>query len=67
MAVNSKLRDRIREAGGQRAFSRLLGVHESLVSKIVRGERKPSEEKKRRWAGVLGVSVEEVFPREDAE
>ncbi len=66
MAVNSKLKSQIQELGGQRTFAGLLGVHESLVSKVVRGERTPSREKQRRWAEILGVDVEEIFPEEAA-
>jgi DNA-binding transcriptional regulator YdaS (Cro superfamily) len=59
--VNKKLKAKIIERfGSQFVFSQELGVHESEVSKIIRGRHQLSPEKKERWCSVLGCN-ETIF------
>lgn len=39
-----------------------LGVHESVLSRVVRGRRQLPEAERRRWAKVLGCEVTDIFP-----
>ncbi|VBB41791.1 hypothetical protein TRIP_B170093 [uncultured Desulfatiglans sp.] len=51
----------VEKFGSQVAFSRKLKVHDSLVSKVVRGWRGLSEKEQSRWAGLLGTDAKEIF------
>lgn len=60
--MNLKLKAKIIEKyGGQWKFAPKVGEHESAVSKIVRGRKHLSQEKKEKWAKVLDCDVEEIF------
>jgi transcriptional regulator with XRE-family HTH domain len=59
MTVNRKLKAAIITTyGSQIAFAADLGVDESLISRIVRGWRKPTEELQKLICEKLGVSSE---------
>jgi hypothetical protein len=53
----------VRKFGTQLSFCATTQEHPTVVSAIVRGRRKISEAKRRRWAQVLGADVEELFPK----
>lgn len=42
-------------------FARDMGVHESYVSDVIHGKRKPNIERKNKWAKALDSSVDELF------
>ena len=46
----------------QVSFATLVGITQSTVSKIERGDHCPSDAMKWRIAGVLRLTVEELFP-----
>jgi transcriptional regulator with XRE-family HTH domain len=65
MKPNAKLWAAIKERGlNQRQFSHLVKNHESVVSRIVTGQWHIDEERKFRYAKVLRVSADELFPDE---
>lgn len=47
--------------GSQADFARVLRVHESDVSRVVRGRRSLPLEEKKRWAMVLDRPVDDLF------
>jgi plasmid maintenance system antidote protein VapI len=52
----------IKEAGlNQRTFARLIGEHESIVSRVVNGSMNLPPSKAMTWAKVLGQPVERLF------
>jgi transcriptional regulator with XRE-family HTH domain len=62
--MNFELYKAIREKGlRQRDFARLVGDHESVVSRIVNGVWIPDELRKVRYARALGRKPDEVFPK----
>jgi len=63
--VNRILKARIIEHfGSQFDFAHALGIHEAMVSKIVRNRLRLSEEERRRWARVLKDDPDRLFPVE---
>lgn len=62
MKMNVKLLLAIRGQGlTQREFSRLVGDHESVVSRIVNGVWVPDEMRKIRYAKALRKRVDDLF------
>lgn len=60
--MNKKLKAKIFEVYGSQAdFAHSVRVHESDVSRIIRGRRSLPESEQRRWAMFLHVKPEEVF------
>jgi len=45
----------------QKEFARLVGDHETLISRVVRGHWNLDEERKIRYAKVLNKKPEELF------
>ena len=45
----------------QRQFAQALAIHESTVSKIIKGTRKPSIRLALAFSRALGIPVEELF------
>lgn len=59
--MNKKLKAAIvGKYGSQADFAQVVGVDETIVSRIVRGRRELSEEEKTRWAAILQTG-KEVF------
>ena len=59
---HKKLKAKIVEKYGASAdFAPEVGVHESFVSKIIRGRRMLSPESQRFWANALGCKPSEIF------
>ena len=59
MSINLKLKSAIiSQYGSQIAFAAVLGVHDSLLSRIVRGWREPTEELRKLICEKLGVTNE---------
>ena len=48
--------------GSQDDFAERIGVSRSVVSNVVRGRRKLSDEKKIEWATALDCAVGDIFP-----
>jgi plasmid maintenance system antidote protein VapI len=48
--------------GSQDDFAERIGVSRSVVSNVIRGRHKLSDEKKIVWATALGCCVGEIFP-----
>ena len=46
----------------QEGFAAAIGERPSVVSNVIRGRRKLSDEKKIIWANALGSSIGEIFP-----
>jgi transcriptional regulator with XRE-family HTH domain len=62
MKANFDLLRAIRERGlRQREFARLVGDHESVVSRIVNGIWVPDEARKIKYATAVGKKVEDLF------
>jgi plasmid maintenance system antidote protein VapI len=60
--MNRKLKAKIIENhGSQWQFAHALGIHESEVSRIIRGTRTLNPEDRRKWAEALSVKEEEIF------
>jgi transcriptional regulator with XRE-family HTH domain len=47
----------------QADFALAVGAQESLVSRVIRGRRELSNEKKRQWAEKLDCNANELFTR----
>ncbi|UCF83759.1 MAG: XRE family transcriptional regulator [Desulfobacteraceae bacterium] len=54
----------IREFGTQADFSMAIREDESIVSRVIRGRRSLSSEKKKEWAKVLKSKPQELFGTE---
>lgn len=55
--------DYLRDAGKKpAAFAKELGVAPSTVTRIIKGERKPSFELSKRISGITGIPVEALRP-----
>ncbi len=70
--MNLKLKTRIIELFGNQAnFAQEMGLQESLVSRVVRGRRRISEEDQNKWAKALQLHVKHLFetdtPYDDGE
>ena len=64
---NYPLKARIIERyGSQSNFAFATRTDEAIISKIVRGRRKPTEAQRVTWAGLLGADVDTLFNRETA-
>jgi transcriptional regulator with XRE-family HTH domain len=50
----------------QNQLARILGMDETLLSKIIRGYREPSETQRRQLADYLEVSEQWLFDKSDA-
>ena len=62
MEGNYKLLQAIRDEGlTQRAFAKLVGDSECIVSGVVRGLRNLDENRQARYAEALGKKVEDIF------
>jgi len=60
--MNLKLKFRIIELFGNQAnFAQKMGLHESLVSRVVRGRRSISKEYQKKWARILRQDVKDLF------
>jgi transcriptional regulator with XRE-family HTH domain len=65
--VNRNLKaEIIRKFGAQYNFAAALGIRESFISSITQGHDTLSDDAKKRWAHVLGVSVKKLFPEDGA-
>lgn len=60
--MNTRLKIKILERfGTQVRFCRKAGLHESQVSRVVRGHIAPPKDERARWAKLLGCRVAEIF------
>jgi len=60
--MNWKLKKRILEFYQSQAnFAEAAKVHDSMISRVVRGRRKLSIEEKKRWALLLRCKPEQIF------
>jgi hypothetical protein len=60
--MNLKLKLKIIEKyGGQWRFAPAVDEHESVISKVIRGRKELSNEKKRIWAKALECRVRDIF------
>jgi transcriptional regulator with XRE-family HTH domain len=60
--VNRKLKGRIIELFGTQAdFAEAMKEDESIVSRIVRGRRRPDDEQMKKWAAALDRKPEQLF------
>jgi hypothetical protein len=50
----------------QADFSYFIKRPETIVSKVIRGRYPLKDKEKQRWAGALGVDVNELFKQGDA-
>ena len=64
MAMNLTLKVAILQAGLTQAdISQRTGIHDTKLSKIVRGYREPSEAEQKAIAKVLRRAVHDLFPQ----
>ena len=60
--MNLNLKFRILEIYGSQAdFAQIIGEHENIVSRVIKGRRQLSQEKKELWARKLRSSVKALF------
>ena len=60
--LNKRLKAKIIErAGTQADFAVLAGEREEEISRVIRGRRSLSLERKSRWARLLKTTVDEIF------
>jgi transcriptional regulator with XRE-family HTH domain len=60
--VNRKLKGKIIELFGTQAdFAQAMKEDESIVSRIVRGRRRPDGEQMKKWAAALDCKPEQLF------
>ena len=63
--MNKRLKARIIEGfGTQSDFAEVARTHESVVSRVVRGRQRLSEDSQRLWAKLLGCKARELFEQE---
>jgi plasmid maintenance system antidote protein VapI len=63
---NFELLKSIKEEGlNQREFAKIVGVHESIISRIINGTWNIDHMRKIKFAKVLGKNPEELFPSGD--
>ena len=66
MRINWRLLKAIREKGlRQRDFARIVGEHESVVSRVISGQWNPCEKRKAVYARALGMKPADLFPGGD--
>lgn len=64
--MNKILKSKIIEKfGTQFDFAIAVQMHESDVSRIIRGRREPTPETRKQWAAVLGVGEKRIFGNKD--
>ncbi len=51
--------------GTQFEFSKVMGLHEAEVSRIVRTRRELSKENQAKWAAALNTEPENIFNQDD--
>lgn len=68
LTVNGDLMRRLikEKFGSYEAFGDECGVSRQYVSRVVNGQDIPALERAVQFAALLGVSVEELFPKESA-
>lgn len=60
--MNRMLKAKIFEKfGTQWDFAMAIGVHEAMVSRIIRGRRTLTKEERQRWADLLQADCTEIF------
>lgn len=61
--MNWKLKTTIHERGfhTQADFARFLGIHESDLSRVIRGRKSLTQDEQLKWAEVLHATPEEIF------
>lgn len=52
----------IENYGTQADFAQVVGIDETIVSRVVRGRRALDEGNKSMWAEALGCRLEDIFP-----
>jgi len=64
--MNLQLKSRIiAKYGKQWVFAREIGVHDSVVSKVVTGARELPADQIQLWAEKLDCDINEIFPQGD--
>lgn len=67
MALNTTLKMAILTSGQtQTDIAKRTDIHESRLSRIIRGHQDPNEDEKKRIARALRISVDELFVSEEA-
>jgi transcriptional regulator with XRE-family HTH domain len=60
--MNKRLKAKIYEVFGTQAdFAQAMKEDESIVSRIVRGRRRPDDERMKKWADALDCKPEQLF------
>jgi ribosome-binding protein aMBF1 (putative translation factor) len=60
--MNKRLKAKIYEVFGTQAdFAQAMKEDESIVSRIVRGRRRPDDEQRKKWAAALDCKPEQLF------
>jgi plasmid maintenance system antidote protein VapI len=60
--MNRTLKARIIEKYGTQAdFAQIMGIDETIVSRVVRNRRELAREKKQEWAKALDCNPQDVF------
>ena len=56
-----------KQFGTQWRFAQAVGVHESMVSKVIRGARPLSDDEKKTWAKTLQRKKDDLFAQPEGK
>ena len=61
--MDNRIKEVIRKKGIKQIYiCKELGINESVLSLIINGERKPSQERLKALAKILNVSIKDLYP-----
>ena len=61
--MNNRIKEVIRKKGTKQIYiCKELGINESVLSLIINGKRKPSQERLKALAKILNVSIKDLYP-----
>jgi|TARA_R110000824_G_scaffold70866_2_gene181671 putative transcriptional regulator len=61
--MNNRIKEILREKGIKQTYiCKELGINESVLSLIINGKRKPSQERLKALAKILNVSIKDLYP-----
>jgi len=61
--MNNRIKEVIRKKGIKQIYiCKELGINESVLSLIINGKRKPSQDRLKALARILNVSIKDLYP-----
>ena len=62
--MDNRIKEVIRKKGIKQIYiCKELGINESVLSLIINGKRKPSQERLKALAKILNVSIKDLYPQ----